>query len=67
MGALRALRHSSNACNTVKKEGTNSTARQVDAMMPLSTLSPSDFCPLVPARDPPEPLRNSGIRYHEAE
>jgi len=50
MGAfLRALRHSSNPCNNVKNEGTNSTARQVDAMMPLSTLRPSEIRPFAPA------------------
>src|SRR5262249_15941758 len=49
---FRALRHSSNPCSTAKNEGTNSTARQVEAMMPLSTLSPSDFWPLPP---PPVP------------
>jgi hypothetical protein len=29
----------------VKNEGTNSTAKQVDAMMPLNTLSPSEIRP----------------------
>src|ERR1700756_4014619 len=46
---LRAFRHSSKPCNNAKKEGTNSTARQVEAMMPLRTLSPSDMRPLAPA------------------
>jgi hypothetical protein len=41
---LPALRHSSNPCETAKKkDGTNSTARQVDAMIPLNTLSPSEI------------------------
>jgi hypothetical protein len=42
---FRPLRHSSNPCNSVKNEGTNSTAKQVDAMMPLNTLSPSEIRP----------------------
>src|SRR5215472_15726830 len=46
---LRALRHSSSPCNTAKKEGTNSTARQVEAMIPLSTLSPREMRPSAPA------------------
>src|SRR5215471_2880369 len=65
---LRALRHSSNPCNTVKKEGTNSTARQVEAMMPLKTLNPSDLSPLAPAPvartngNTPNPKANEVIR-----
>jgi hypothetical protein len=34
-----ALRHSSKPCSDEKVEGTNSTARQVEAIMPLNTLA----------------------------
>src|SRR5271165_3925448 len=40
---LRLFRRSSNFCSTVKKEGTKSTARRVDAIMPVKTLMPSDL------------------------
>src|SRR5215204_2964982 len=49
LGALRFLRHSSKPCRTVKNDGTNSTARQVEAIMPLNTASPSEMRELAPA------------------
>src|SRR5690606_24714008 len=48
-GALRPVHHSSNRCSTVKKDGTKSTARQVEASMPLTTAMPIDLRPLAPA------------------
>src|SRR5215831_17292501 len=65
---LRALRRSSKPCNTAKKEGTNSTARQVEAMMPLNTLRPKEMRPLAPAPvastngTTPSPKANEVIR-----
>ena len=35
-------RRSSSRCITTKKDGTNSTARQVEAIIPLKTVTPSD-------------------------
>ena len=46
---LPRLARSSKRCSTVKNDGTNSTARQVEAMMPLSTLRPSEISALAPA------------------
>ena len=46
---FRDLRHSSKRCITTKNDGTNSTARQVDAIMPLSTARPSETRALAPA------------------
>ena len=40
---------SSIRCNTAKKDGTNNTARQVDAIMPLKTLMPRERRALAPA------------------
>ena len=40
---LRDFRHSSNRCRTTKNDGTNSTARQVEAIMPLNTVMPIDL------------------------
>src|ERR1700758_4439311 len=65
---LRALRHSSTPCNNAKKEGTKSTARQVEAMMPLRTLRPREMRPLAPAPvastsgTTPSPKANEVIR-----
>src|SRR5436190_3382273 len=47
--ALRALRHSSKPCTTTKNEGTNSTARQVEAIMPVNTVMPMEMRALAPA------------------
>ena len=47
--ASRALRHSSKRCSTTKNDGTNSTARHVDAIMPLNTARPSETRALAPA------------------
>src|SRR5262249_4332811 len=49
VGTLRALRHSSNRCTTAKNEGTNSTAKQVDAIIPVNTVMPIDTRALAPA------------------
>src|SRR5882762_9110236 len=46
---LRAARHSSNWRTTTKNDGTNSTARQVEASMPLDTAMPIDLRELAPA------------------
>src|SRR5438309_3068937 len=46
---LRALRHSSNRCITAKNGGTNSTAKQVDAIIPVNTVMPIDTRALAPA------------------
>ena len=46
---LRAVRHSSKLCTTAKNGGTNSTARQVDASMPVNTVIPIDTRALAPA------------------
>ena len=40
---FRGLRRSSKRCSTVKNDGTNSTARQVEAIMPLNTQRPSEM------------------------
>jgi hypothetical protein len=40
---------SSRRCRIAKKDGTNSTARQVEAIMPLKTLTPSKMRALAPA------------------
>ena len=47
-GGLAFLR-SANFCNTTKNEGTNRTARQVEANMPEATAMPSDLRALAPA------------------
>src|SRR5262249_42251682 len=46
---LRAARHSSNRRTTTKNDGTNNTARQVEASMPLNTVIPIDLRALAPA------------------
>jgi len=46
---LCPLRHSSNRCTTAKNGGTNSTARQVDAIIPVNTVMPIDTRALAPA------------------
>src|SRR5262249_54963128 len=46
---LRAARHSSKRRTTTKNDGTNSTARQVEASMPLNTAMPIDLRELAPA------------------
>ena len=48
-GCLRALRHSSKRCTTTKIDGANSTARQVEAIIPLNTVMPIDLRALAPA------------------
>lgn len=40
---------SSSRCKTTKKAGTKTTARQVDAIMPVNTLIPRDLRELAPA------------------
>ena len=45
----RAPRRSSKRCSTTKNDGTNSTARQVEAIMPLNTASPSEMRAVAPA------------------
>src|SRR4051794_25014228 len=40
--ALRFVNHSSNRCTTTKKHGTNTTARQVEASIPVDTEIPID-------------------------
>src|SRR5438034_3311531 len=47
--ALRDARHSSKRRTTTKNDGTNSTARQVEASMPLNTAMPIDLRELAPA------------------
>ena len=47
--ALGAFSRSSKRCSTVKKDGTNSTARQVEAIMPLNTQMPSETRAAAPA------------------
>ena len=51
MAALIGLarRRSSKRCTTTKKEGTNNTARQVEAIIPLKTDIPSDCLAFAPA------------------
>ena len=46
---FRAFIRSSSRCSTTKNDGTNSTARQVEAIMPLNTDSPSDTRAAAPA------------------
>src|SRR5262245_25749368 len=46
---LRADHHSSQRWITTKNEGTNRTARQVEAIIPLKTASPMDLRALAPA------------------
>src|SRR6516165_12623534 len=46
---LCPLRHSSNRCTTAKNGGTNSTATQVDAIIPVNTVMPIDTRALAPA------------------
>src|SRR5262245_32776353 len=46
---LRAARHSSKRRTTTKNDGTNSTAKQVEASMPLDTAMPIDLRELAPA------------------
>src|SRR5260370_198568 len=46
---LRAARHSSKRRTPTKNDGTNSTARQVEASMPLNTPMPIDLRELAPA------------------
>lgn len=41
-GVLRRARHSSKPCTSTKNDGTNNTARQVDAIMPVNTVMPID-------------------------
>ena len=41
-GCLRELSHSRKRCTTTKIDGANSTARQVEAIMPLNTAMPID-------------------------
>src|SRR5665213_202205 len=47
--ALRAARQFSKRCTTTKKVGTNSTARQVEAIIPENTVMPIDLRALAPA------------------
>jgi hypothetical protein len=46
---LRAARHSSKRWTMTKNDGTNKTARQVDAIMPVNTAMPIDLRALAPA------------------
>src|SRR5713101_2551147 len=46
---LRAARHSSKRRTTTKNDGTNRTARQVEASIPLNTAMPIDLRALAPA------------------
>src|SRR5512146_646094 len=46
---LRAASQFSKRCTTTKKVGTNSTARQVEAIMPENTVMPIDLRALAPA------------------
>src|SRR3954468_14625389 len=46
---LRCRRHSSNRWITTKKHGTKTTARQVDASIPVATVIPNDLRALAPA------------------
>src|ERR1700680_1481996 len=48
-GWAREARHSSKRWITTNSDGTNSTARQVEAIMPLNTVMPIDFRALAPA------------------
>ncbi len=50
-----AVSHSSKRWMTTNIAGTNSTARQVDAIMPLKTVTPIDFRALLRRR--PSPAR----------
>src|SRR5215213_9672685 len=47
--AFRPFTHSSKRCTTTNSEGTNSTARQVEAIMPVNTVMPIDLRALAPA------------------
>src|SRR5262249_22961862 len=46
---LRAAFRSSSFCSTAKNDGTKRTARQVEAMMPLRTLTPREIRLTAPA------------------
>jgi hypothetical protein len=65
-GRLRAARHSSKRCTTQNIDGTKSTARQVEASIPLNTVMPIDLRALAPAplcddkRRDPEDERERG-------
>jgi His/Glu/Gln/Arg/opine family amino acid ABC transporter permease subunit len=45
----RRLKRSSILCRTTKSDGTKTTVRQVEPIMPVRTAIPIDFCALAPA------------------
>src|ERR1700761_3641467 len=64
--ALRAALHSSKRWITTNSDGTNSTARQVEAIMPVNTVMPIDLRALAPVLVAITSGTTHRIKEHEA-